>query len=79
MFGKEAYVNVPPAMIGEDFSLLSDVVPGALFFLGMADKEKKTDRPQHDPKFKVNDEVLYRGAAMLAACAAESAVKFAQD
>ena len=76
ILGAESYVTVPPVMVGEDFSLFTDIVPGALLFLGMADEEKETNMPQHHPKFKVNDEVLPLGAAVLAMCAADTALKF---
>ena len=66
MFGEESYVTVPPVMVGEDFSLYTDIVPGALFFLGLGDEAKGTNFGQHHPKFTVNDDVISRGAAMLA-------------
>ncbi len=66
MFGEESYVTVPPVMVGEDFSLYTDIIPGALFFLGLGDEAKGTNFGQHHPKFTVNDDVISRGAAMLA-------------
>lgn len=79
IFGEDAYIITPPAMVGEDFSLFTDAVPGALFFLGMADEEKGTNMPHHHPKFKVNDDVLYMGVSVLAACAAKTARKFYEE
>lgn len=73
MFGEDSYVTVPPVMVGEDFSLYTDIIPGALFFLGLGDEAKGTNFGQHHPKFTVNDDVISRGAAMLALAALKAA------
>jgi len=69
VLGEENVVEVPVAMGSEDFSYFGEKVPAAYVFLGIADEEKGTNNQHHNPKFNVNDEVLPRGAALLAAFA----------
>jgi len=69
VLGEENIVEVPVAMGSEDFSYFGEKVPAAYVFLGIADEEKGTNNQHHNPKFNVNDKVLPRGAALLAAFA----------
>lgn len=64
VFGRQAIVdNLPiPRMVGEDFANYLQVIPGAFFFLSTSDPEKGTDIPHHNPKFDVDESVLWRGA-----------------
>lgn len=50
-----------PNMGGEDFACYLQKVPGAFFFLSSADSSKGTDVPHHNPKFNIDEEVLYKG------------------
>ncbi|MCD8393131.1 MAG: amidohydrolase, partial [Cloacibacillus porcorum] len=38
--------------------------PGAFMFLSAADHAKCTDIPHHNPKFMVDEDVLYKGCAV---------------
>lgn len=58
-----------PSMIGEDFSLYLQQVPGAFFFLSSANPEKGTDQAHHHPKFDVDEDVLWKGSASFVAIA----------
>lgn len=58
-----------PNMGSEDFSLYLEHVPGAFLFLSSSDAALKTDIPHHNPQFNVDERVLWRGSAVLAALA----------
>lgn len=53
-----------PNMGGEDFACYLQEVPGAFFFLSSADADKGTDIPHHNPKFNIDEDVLYKGPAI---------------
>lgn len=52
-----------PIMVGEDFSLYLQKVPGAFLFLSSANPEKGTDAAHHSPTFDVDEDVLWMGSA----------------
>lgn len=58
-----------PNMGGEDFAHYLEKIPGALLFLSSSNPEKKTDIPHHNPKFDVDEDVLWIGAGLYAAVA----------
>ncbi|MFN2099436.1 M20 family metallopeptidase [Altererythrobacter sp. MF3-039] len=62
-----------PIMGAEDFSYLLEKVPGAMFFLGVAQDgtDWKSCCAIHSPRMMVDESALPRGAAMLAGCAME--------
>lgn len=64
LFGEEDFLLTVPVMAGEDFSIYTETVPGALFFLGMKAPEKGISFTQHHPGYMVNDSVIWKGAAM---------------
>ena len=53
-----------PNMGGEDFAYYLEKVPGAFMFLSSSNPDKKTDVPHHNPKFNVDEDVLYRGSTV---------------
>ena len=53
-----------PNMGGEDFAYFLNQVPGAFMFLSSSNPEKHTDVPQHNPRFNVDEDVLWIGSAM---------------
>lgn len=71
VLGEDAVIPqvAQPNMGGEDFSLYLERVPGAFLFLSSSDAALKTDIPHHNPKFNVDERVLWRGSAVLAALA----------
>ena len=71
LVGEEAIVELKPTMGGEDFAYYLQKVPGAFIALGTGNPEKKTDIPHHNPKFDVDEEVLYLGTAFHVAVAYE--------
>lgn len=57
--GKENIVNSDiSVMLGEDFAEFSKRVPSTFIFVGVADKQKKTDYPHHHPKFDIDEDAL---------------------
>ncbi len=59
-----------PSMGGEDFAYFAREVPACFFFLGIAPEDKQIQH--HQSKFKVDDDVLKDGIAVLA----QSAIDF---
>lgn len=67
--GAESVMETLPVMPSEDFSLYQKVSPGALLFLGIGDDKKETNYAQHHPKFKIDDDALFKGVAAASAVA----------
>lgn len=58
-------VSLPaPNMGGEDFAYYLQKAPGAFCFLSSSNAEKHTDIPHHNPKFNIDEDVLYKGSAL---------------
>ena len=68
MLGESALKTMDPEMGSEDFGVYLKTTPGAIFHLGVA-LEDKSHRIHHNPKFDIDDSVLYIGSALLAGCA----------
>lgn len=63
-----------PIMGAEDFSYVLEKVPGAMFFLGVAqegDDDWRCACSLHNPRMHVDEGAMPHGAAMLAGCALE--------
>jgi amidohydrolase len=58
-------------MGSEDMAYMMQDIPGCFIFIGSANSEKGLDAPHHHPRFDIDEEALPRGAALLAAAAAE--------
>ncbi|MPN40200.1 hypothetical protein SDC9_187736 [bioreactor metagenome] len=58
-------------MGGEDFAYFLAEKPGAFMFLSSANPAKHTDIPHHNPKFDVDEDVMWEGAAVFAAIVEE--------
>ncbi len=69
LVGSEKVIEPKPSMGGEDFAYYLEQVPGAFLELGTGNPEKGTDKPHHNPKFNVDEEVLYIGSAIYASLA----------
>lgn len=69
VLGEEKVITQVPApnMGGEDFAYYLEKVPGAFMFLSSSNPEKHTDVPHHNPKFNVDEDVLWEGAAVFVA------------
>ena len=53
-----------PNMGGEDFAYYLEKLPGAFMFLSSSNPAKGTDVAHHNPKFNVDEDVLWEGAAV---------------
>jgi len=51
-------------MGGEDFAYYLEKAPGAFMALCSVNPEKHADAPHHNPKFDVDEDVLYRGSVV---------------
>ena len=58
-----------PNMGSEDFSCYQKEAPGVFFFLSSASREKGTCIPHHNPRFDIDEDVLWKGSAALVALA----------
>ena len=64
MLGEDKVAPSYAEMGAEDFSYMSQLAPGAMFWLGVNIDD--TPRPAHSPTFDINEDALPFGAAMLA-------------
>ncbi|MBE2183125.1 MAG: amidohydrolase [Anaerolineae bacterium] len=64
MFGQHTLIERELSLGGEDFSYMTREAPGAMFLLGA--KKDAVKRAHHNPLFDIDENVLPRGAAMLA-------------
>lgn len=53
-----------PNMGGEDVAHYLNKVPGTFFFLGSNNPKKHTDIPHHNPKFDIDEDVMWKGSAI---------------
>ncbi len=58
-------------MGAEDMAFMLEKVPGCFFFVGSNDPVRHLDYGHHHPKFDFDEEALVRGAALMAAAAAD--------
>lgn len=67
LLGKDKRVEAAPTMAGEDFSIYLKHVPGCFFWLGSGPQENAEQAyGLHHPKFRIHEECLKTGAALLA-------------
>ncbi len=60
-----------PNMGGEDFAYYLEKLPGAFMFLSSSNPAKGTDVAHHNPKFNVDEDVFWEGAAVFVAIVEE--------
>ena len=51
-------------MAGGDFAYYLKEIPGAFYFLSFSNHEKNTDIPHHNPRFNIDEDVLWMGSAI---------------
>ena len=66
LFGPERVETIDKKFGGEDFSYLLQKVPGAMVFLGVANAAKGIAAAHHNPGFRIDEDVLWQGTALLA-------------
>jgi len=60
-------LNAVTPFFGEDFSLFQQQVPGAMFWLGVSNRERGSSGMPHDPGFVADEESIVIGARAMAA------------
>ena len=73
VLGEDKVITKLPApnMGGEDFAYYLQKLPGAFMFLSSSNPEKGTDVSHHNPKFDVDEDVRWEGAAVFTAIVEE--------
>lgn len=67
LLGKRGTVEIDePSMGGEDFAYFVNQVPGMMLRLGAGNKKKGITHPWHHPKFDIDEDGLWMGAAVIA-------------
>ncbi|NIA22441.1 MAG: amidohydrolase, partial [Anaerolineaceae bacterium] len=64
LFGSGHTAEIEKKFGGEDFCFVLDKVPGAMVFLGVGNADKGITTPHHNPGFRVDEDVLWQGAAL---------------
>lgn len=64
--GKECVVPLAPAMVGDDMAFFLEQVPGVLGALGVRNEREGIVHGNHTPRFAVDEECLWVGAACMA-------------
>ena len=68
ILGKDMVKEIPePSMGGEDMAYFLNEVPGTFFFLAGCKEVDGQIHPHHNPKFDVDENVLWEGALLLSA------------
>jgi carboxypeptidase Ss1 len=66
LFGSAAVKEHEKKFGGEDFSYVLQRVPGCMVFLGAANEAQGAAYPLHSPRFRIDEDVLWQGSALLA-------------
>jgi carboxypeptidase Ss1 len=67
LFNEKDISRTPQTLGGEDFAFYLQKVPGAMFRLGVMNKKIGADKPWHSPEFKIDEDALYYGTALMTA------------
>ncbi len=67
LFGESELESLPPTMAGDDFGVFLQYLPGAYIWIGNG--ETGVGAGLHQPGYDFNDDILVRGASLLAATA----------
>lgn len=57
----DSYVETPPYLLAEDFSMYQQVVPGLFFFVGIRNQEKGWTAPLHSGQMQFDEKALLAG------------------
>jgi IAA-amino acid hydrolase len=71
LLGKKNIKESPMILGSEDFSFMAQEVPGCFMLLGVKNKKWKQEYPVHTPTFRIDEDALPIGTAMLCASALE--------
>ncbi|KUO72540.1 MAG: amidohydrolase [Clostridia bacterium BRH_c25] len=56
-----------PTMGGEDIAYFQENIPGTFFIIGTLNPEKGADKPLHSAQFNIDEDILYKASAVIAA------------
>lgn len=65
MMGPDDLIEVKSSMGAEDMGFFLEKIPGCYLYLGCAGEQNEFVYPHHNPKFDIDDSVLYLGTAFL--------------
>ncbi len=66
LFGAEQIKDLDKKFGSEDFSHVLEQVPGAMVYLGVGNAAKGITAPHHSPRFRIDEDVLWQGPALMA-------------
>ena len=69
LFGADSFEEAEPIMGGEDFAFFCLKMPCTFFFLGIRDEAVGSIHALHNPKFTLDESVLFKGSALHASLA----------
>ena len=69
LFGRKRVRIADRSLGGEDFAYYLQLVPGAMFRLGIRNSKIGADQPWHSSKFVADEDALFYGTALLAGAA----------
>ena len=64
LFGAAELIAFPALMVSENFGDFLEVYPGLMAFIGARNEGRGACFPHHHPQFNIDEDVLYRGAAL---------------
>lgn len=60
-FSPEQFISIPKMMLGEDFSIYQEQIPGAFAFVGAGKEDESAIFPNHHPCFSPDERVVTQG------------------
>lgn len=66
--GEEQVADMDPLMLGEDFAIYLQEIPGVMWVLGVCPPGQETMPPLHSPKFSPDEKAMENGIWMLMEC-----------
>lgn len=64
LFGAEELIAFAPLMVSENFGDFLDVYPGMMALIGVRNESRGACFAHHHPQFNIDEDVLYKGAAL---------------
>ncbi|QNM06731.1 amidohydrolase [Qiania dongpingensis] len=64
VFKEDAFIEVPKMMLGEDFSVYQQRIPGAFAFIGAGNEEMGRAYPNHHEKFNIDERAVTNSVMM---------------
>lgn len=63
LLGDKGLVKYPTSMVGEDFSVYLEKIPGCIAFIGGRNEKENKIYPHHNPKFDIDESAMKIGVA----------------